>query len=162
MSECRRIESLLEAHHDGELGIWERGRVHLHLWRCEPCRARRATLSRVGLWVRAAVETRADPDLWSAIEARLPVRARDPEPGSTPFLRWPTALPALGAAAVAAAAAGLLLRTEPLAVPEGVVRSLNTHGRPVMVLEEPDEPTVIWLMDEGREQRVEESTGVWI
>jgi anti-sigma factor RsiW len=43
MGDCRDIESQLAAYVDGEVGLFERGRVEAHLERCPPCRARAAT-----------------------------------------------------------------------------------------------------------------------
>ena len=43
MGDCREIESQLAAYVDGEVGLFERGRVEAHLDRCPPCRARAAT-----------------------------------------------------------------------------------------------------------------------
>jgi hypothetical protein len=77
-------------------------------------------------------------------------------------------MPTLGAGVVAAALALLFLNGTGGqlslfgAGPESVVRSLNTHGRPVMVLERPDDATIIWLMDEQGIQGAEDSTSVWI
>lgn len=174
MSACERIAPWLDAYHDGELGALRRTRVRWHLAGCPDCRDELAALDDVGGWVRAALDTHAPPDLWSGIQVRLPAersaeaarRATEPAPPRRMRPALAFAMPTLG---VALASAALVLTwngpgglTWFAPDPESVVRSLNTHGRPVMVLDGPDDPTVIWLMDDEQAQGAEESTSVWI
>lgn len=174
MSACERIGPRLDAYHDGELGRLRRWSVRRHVAACPGCRAELAALRGVGAWVREAVDAAPapDPDLWSELRWRLPARTADPparsrrddaaraRPGRAAF-----GMPVLGAGVVAASLALLVLVGPPDLFGKAagtVVRSLNTHGRPVMVLHKPDEATIIWLMDEGGVQGAEDSASVWI
>jgi hypothetical protein len=76
-------------------------------------------------------------------------------------------VPALGAGAAAAAVAlavtgGLQWPASVLPAAQTVVRSVNAHGRPFMVLEAPDDSTIIWLLDDEGVQGAEEASNVWI
>lgn len=170
MSACERIGPLLDAYHDGELGRLRRWRVRRHLTGCEPCRDELAALGGIGAWVRDSLDDAPDPDLWGELRWRLParpgpaVRERG-EAMRTGPARAVFGMPALGAGVVAAALALLVLVGPPdLFGPAAntVVRSLNTHGRPVMVLHGPDDATIIWLMDEEGVQSAEDASSVWI
>lgn len=173
MSACERIAPWLDGYHDGELGVLRRSRIRWHLAGCSGCRDELAALDDAGSWVRAALDI-PPPDLWSGIQLRLPAERsaeaarRASEPASPRRMRpaLAFAMPTLG---VALASAALVLTwngpgglTWFAPDPASVVRSLNTHGRPVMVLDGPDDPTVIWLMDDEQPQAAEESTSVWI
>jgi anti-sigma factor RsiW len=185
MSGCDRFDPRLGAYRDGELGAVERWRVRRHLTRCRSCRESLDALSEVGSWVRAALQ--ADdhdpgaPDLWTAIAAQLPIAAT-PAPTAPRRPRRGFAVPAGAGVLAAAAAAGFLLLRVGIPNPpmsaapapaesgagtaaaqEGVVRSLNTHGRPVMVLDGArDDATIIWLMDDGSDSGSEDASRVWI
>lgn len=165
---CERIAPLLDAYHDGELGRLRRLRVRRHLDRCDGCRDELASLDEVGAWVRAALTAdEAAPDVWGDLRwqlRRLPSPAPAARARRRPFGAV-FGLPALGAGVVAAGVAlSVLLGPPRLFDPAArtVVRSLNTHGRPVMVLQGPDDATIIWLMDERGGQAAEDSTSVWI
>jgi anti-sigma factor RsiW len=153
MSACRSIGPLLDGYHDGELGAPERQRVQQHIAQCRRCKSDLDSLEAVGGFVRAAIAGTPEPDLWRGIERRLPPQ-RAPVNRAPSRRRWMRPLGA--AAAVAAAAAIVLLVTEaPLPVStdsgaRGVVRSVYSHDRPVIVLEgeAAQDPTIIWLMDE--------------
>lgn len=172
MDRCEQIGLMLDAYHDRELGVLGRWRVARHLARCASCRRSLDEIEHVGSWVREALADATPPDLgpelWADIAARLPAAAPAPRRSLGALLpRWDFALPAGAATLVAAAFCGVLLwQTQlaepPAALPEGVVRSLNAHGRSVMVLDGPRaESTIIWLMDEAAEP-AEELASVWI
>jgi anti-sigma factor RsiW len=168
---CERVGPLLDAYHDGELGRLRRLRVRRHLDRCDACRDELASLDGIGAWVRDALDGDGAhapaPDLWSDIRWQIAARRGQGAPAAP--RRRPLGgrfgLPALGAGVVAAGIATTFLLGPPQLLDSAartVVRSLNTHGRPVMVFDGPDDATIIWLMDEQGSRVAEESTSVWI
>ena len=174
MSGCQSIGALLDGYHDGELGSLERWRVQRHLAGCAACRDELASLAQLGGLVRTAVGRAPEPDMWDAIAARLPSRRPERErPGNaTPRAptrrRWLAPL-RVGTAAAACAAAFLVTTSDSghlasISGASGVVRSIYSHERPVMVLEPEtsDDATIIWLMDESGEQSPEVSESVGI
>jgi anti-sigma factor RsiW len=160
MNGCQGVGPLLDAYHDGELGIVARARVRRHLSRCGACQHEFTELTGVGSWVRGALAA-PDPDLWDGIARRLP--AARPQEVASRRLRFAIPIPALGGTVLAAAVAALFVLL-PTGLPEtsGMVRTLDTHGRAVMVLEAADEPAIIWLMDETETQLPEEWSSAWI
>jgi anti-sigma factor RsiW len=169
MSACDRIGPVLDAYHDGELGFLRRWTVRRHLDGCPDCRDELAALGGIGTWVRDAVDSGPAPDVWGDIRWRLP--ARRPQPGAARSEeglpgRAAFGMPALGGGVVAAAIALLVLVGPPeLFGPAAgsVVRSLNTHGRPVIVLDgAPGDATIIWLMDDEGARSAEDANSVWI
>ena len=177
MTSCERVGSWLDGYHDGELGTLRRWWVGRHLAGCTECRAEIASLAQLGDWMReVASSASAVPDLWAGVAARLP----SPDPATevasarTPaWVGWGSwfSKPILGGALAAAAVAGVVLvHPAPLPdVPPGsVVRSINSHGRPVMVLEgkavegRAASPTIIWMMDAQHDPNPEEVADVTI
>jgi len=173
MTSCDRIGPWLDGYHDGELGLLRRWWVGRHLAGCSGCRSELSGLLQIGDWMRETSAVR-EPDLWPGVVARLPsVQARPSAvASSSPVRRWRPRLstPVLGGAFAVAAATVLLVRPElstlltPVAQPAGVVRSLNSHGRPVMVLEGQKDATatIIWLMEEQHDPNPEEVADVTI
>jgi anti-sigma factor RsiW len=152
----RHIESeLLHAYHDGELGRLARWRTRRRLARDPAARAELARLAELRAAVREVAGGAPAPDLWAGIAARLGALDADlergapavPSPALAGLRAWLRPL-AAGAVAAAAAAAWLLFSAPTEAVDEGVVRWLYTRGRPVMVLDRPEDATIIWLLDE--------------
>jgi anti-sigma factor RsiW len=163
MSACKSIGPLLDGYHDGELGSLERWRVQRHLTGCGACRHDLASLEQIGGFVRASVAGAGATDLWDAIEARLPAARPAPPPRRAlrPRMLW---MPGIAAAAAAAVLA-LWLPIDADRGPSGVVRSVYSPERSVMVLEaeQSDDPTIIWVMDEqGGGAAQEGSPGVGI
>lgn len=167
MSACKNIGPLLDGLHDGELDGPERQRVQQHLDQCPRCRRDLASLEAVGGFVRAAIAGAPEPDFWSGIERQLP-RPRVPVRRAPLRRRW---MRPLGAASAVAAAAAVVLSVVETPIPvssdsgaRGVVRSVYSHDRPVLVLEgeTAKEPTIIWLMDENvkPEHEVERSVRI--
>lgn len=155
MSACKSIGPLLDGYHDGELGAPERQRVQQHVEACPRCRRDLDSLEAIGGFVRAAIAGTPEPDLWSDIARRLPPQ-RIPARRAPLRRRWTRPLGAVAAAA-AAAAVVLLVTDAPIPIPvsadsgaKGVVRSVYSHERPVLVIEgeAANDPTIIWLMDE--------------
>jgi anti-sigma factor RsiW len=165
MNRCERMAPLLDGYHDGELGFLDRWRVERHLAGCPTCRSELAGVGAVGAWVRESVGSPRDPNLWPEIALQLP--ASPAGAASVRIRSWRVVVPG-AAAAVATAAAALLLTwstVAPAPSSQGVVRSLNTHGRPVMVLDGlKDDPTIIWMMDDGSatQRSSEDAANVWI
>jgi len=144
----------LHAYHDGELGALARWRFEWRLRRSPQLRRELAALARVGELVCESELRASEPDLWDRIEQRLPAldarRAEAAQP--TRAVWW---LRPVGAAAVAVAAllvvyAGWFGSPAPQA---GVVRWMDSEGRPVMVLEADAEAdvTIIWLLEDVAE-----------
>lgn len=167
MSACKNIGPLLDGFHDGELDGPERQRVQQHLDQCPRCRSDLASLEAVGGFVRAAIAGAPEPDFWSGIARQLPPQ-RMPARRAPLRRRW---MRPLGAAAAVAAAAAVVLSVTEAPIPvssdsgaQGVVRSVYSYDRPVLVLEGDDakEPTIIWLMDENvqPEREVERSVRI--
>ena len=134
----------LHAYHDGELRGIAGWRVRRWLARSGAARRELEILARSAEWIREADRTAtAAPDLWEVIGARLP--SIDAQRRSEAQGPWRLAWPAGAVAAVAAAAALAFLLLWPQTESTYAVRSLDTDGRPVMVLE--GEATIIWLID---------------
>ena len=165
MSGCHRVGPLLDGYHDRELRLLARWRVGRHLDRCPACREELAGLARLGDRMREAPSTGPDPDLWSEVAACLPRAAP-----ATVRVRWrvPRLAPIASATLVAGAVAAFWLAPPGLFSPvestsgSGVVQSINAHGQPVMVFDEPDDATIIWLMDDPGREGSEEVASVWI
>lgn len=168
MSACERIGPLLDAYHDGELGRLRRWTLQRHLDGCAGCRRELEELAGVGAWVRDSMDAAPAPDVWSEIRWRLPASGSSAAPPARRHRRPGRAgfgFPVLGAGVVAAAIALLVLVGPPEVFRSqagSVVRSLNTHGRPVMVLDAPGDATIIWLMDDQGVQSAEDASSVWI
>jgi anti-sigma factor RsiW len=153
MSEDRERERMeLEAYHDGELSVFARWRVEKRLAHDAAARRELAALEELGTLLREhASEEPAAPDLWTGIRAQL-ATARRPEP-----LEADDALPSrsgwlpawlgagLAAASVAAVMASGALAGD--ARPVGSVRWLDGKGKPVMVLQDDRDATIIWVLD---------------
>ena len=146
----RRAERL-GAYHDGELAARVSRRMAEALERAPEERAELARLAAVGEWVREAEAARPSemPDLWSTLAPRLAAidaeRAAARAAGGWAWLLRPV----LAGAAASAVAAGVLaaLFWSTAAHDHDVVQWLDSQGAPVMVLESPDDTTIIWVMD---------------
>ena len=148
-----RDELALHAYHDGELRGLGRWRFERRLARSPALRRELEALTRVRELVRESEELSAAPDLWGAIEQRLPAadarraeaEAARADGGLLAPLGW--LVRPLGAAAAAAAAAALafvlLSGDNPTG---GVIRWMDSGGRSVMVLEGDEEVTIIWVI----------------
>lgn len=173
MSAKQRFEQTLAAYHDGELGRLRRWWVERRLRRDADARRELESLDVLGDRLRADEPAApAAPDVWDEIRQRLPAvhpaADRSPQGWLRPTLPWAGA--ALAAAALAAAAATALLF---LAAPEligrgaapvagnGAVRWLDSHGQPMMILQDDREATLIWVTDdEERVSRRGEAHGI--
>jgi anti-sigma-K factor RskA len=153
--ETRSFEEL-NAYHDGELRGLARWRFERRLRREPQLRRELAGLERLAGLVRAHETGAAEPDLWDRIEQRLPaIDARRTEAEAGRRAGWSPLLRPLGAVAVAAAALAVVylgwLPAQP--APGGVVRWMDSGGRPVVVLEgdAKSDVTIIWMLEEAVE-----------
>jgi anti-sigma-K factor RskA len=155
MSPRRDADEALHAYYDGELSRFARWRVKRRIARDPDARREFERWSRIGALLRESEAEAPAPDLWAGIEGRL--RAVDatlevPESVRRPWFASAAGLlrPAAAVAVVAgvAVAAALFFTSGPPPHPS-VVRWLDTMGQPVMVLEQEDDATIIWLMDSG-------------
>ena len=153
MRACEDFATDLELFHDGELDPPAAQELELHLDHCASCRAEIAGLRALRIELARHDATHPELDLWSAIEARLP--ALDAE--LHPRLPWwrrlelgPWILRPFGAVMAFGAIAVVAVLARPSA-PIDVVRSIDTSGRPVMVLPSTDDATIIWVMDDPSE-----------
>jgi len=150
---CEDFATELELFHDGELDPPGVHRLERHLGHCARCRAELAALGELRRRLGQHDAEAASPDLWSAIEARLPAL----DAALRPRLPWwrrlelgPWVLRPLSAvAAFGAITAVVILARQP--APIDVVRSIDASGHPVMVLPSSDDATIIWVMDDPSE-----------
>ncbi len=151
-------ERNLQAYHDDELGAVARWRWRRRIARSPRLHDGLEQLAEVGNWVRRA-DTQQTPDLWDQIALRLPaidaVRADTPDAESALLrwtglrVRWTGLRPVMAAAATAAVAVALALGTigDGPGQRAGTVRWLDTGGRSVIVLDDPDAATIVWLLE---------------
>jgi anti-sigma factor RsiW len=156
MSEKRERERLeLAAYHDGELSVFARWRVERRLARDAAARRELASFAELGALLREQADAEpAAPDLWAGVRAQL-ATARRPEPlEADDALPSPSGwLPAWLGAALAAASVAAVMASGALAGdarPVSSVRWLDGKGKPVMVLQDDRDATIIWVLDEPK------------
>lgn len=151
--ERARLE--LDAYHDGELGWLARRRVERRLAHDVAARRELAALAELGALLREHVNAEpATPDLWAGVRAQLATAAR-PAPleadDALPLRAgW---LPAWLGAGLAAASVAAVMASGALAgdaAPVSSVRWLDGKGKPVMVLQDDRDATIIWVLDEPK------------
>ncbi len=165
-------ERWLDLYHDGELRGLQRWRFERLLRRNSGLRRELAVRGELGALLREASAATGEPDLWAQLAPQIAKQPRpDPAVKAAPIPRvsgsWLSPLRIGPVLAGAAAAAALYLApvaptTEPVArttAHRGVVRSIQSQGRPVVVLEGAEEATIIWLMDREGEADLEEEQG---
>jgi anti-sigma factor RsiW len=156
MTEKRDRERLeLDAYHDGELSLLARWRVERRLARDPSARRELASLDELGALLRehASAEP-ASPDLWNGVRARLATAPRPAPLEADDALREHTGwLPAWLGAGLAAASVAAVMASGALAGdarPVGSVRWLDGKGKPVMVIQDDRDATIIWVLDEPK------------
>jgi hypothetical protein len=175
------VERWLDLYHDGELRGLRRWRFERLLRRNPGLRRELAVRGELGALLREASAATGEPDLWANIASQIADRPRSG--GAVKAARTPRSAPTSGAfwgwlsplrigpviAGVATAAALYLAPVAPTTEPvaraaahHGVVRSIQSRGRPVVVLEGSDEATIIWLMDREGEAEEEQGDGVQV
>jgi anti-sigma factor RsiW len=156
MSEKRERERLeLAAYHDGELSWLARRRVQKRLAHDAAARRELAVLSDLGALLREqASAAPAAPDLWAGVRAQLATARRpealDADDALAGRAGW---LPAWLGAGLAAASVAAVMASGALAgdaAPVGSVRWLDGKGKPVMVLQDDRDATIIWVLDEPK------------
>jgi anti-sigma factor RsiW len=145
----------LDAYRDGELSAWRRWLVGRRVARDPALQRRLATLDTLGDLLREEAESTVPPDLWDGIRARL---ATAPRPGPRVDTHEPdpatSAAPAWLGAAFAAAVVVLVMATSwfPGDAPSvASVRWLDSKGKPVMVLRDDPEATIIWVIQKPKQ-----------
>ena len=146
----------LHAYRDGELPLWRRWRVARRL-REEPAAQRElAGITELGALLREHAAVQPVPDLWADVRARLataerpaPLEADDAVPARAPWL------PAWLGAGLAAASVAAVMATGWLAgdaAPQGSVRWVDSKGKPVIVLQDDRDATIIWVLQKPKVQ----------
>jgi hypothetical protein len=143
---------------DGELGALGHWRARRRLNRDAAARAEQARLDALGGMLRELDGAGATPDLWPSIRAALDAAPASPAPdgGLASRLAWPGFHLRWIGAGLAAAAAGVALAiglSSGDASEPGAIRWLDARGRPLLVLQDDAEATIIWVpepsLDEG-------------
>jgi anti-sigma factor RsiW len=104
---CDRFRLLVQADHDGELGVAEAADLQVHLAGCAGCRALRAELAELSARLRAELPRHAAPAaLRAALQAQAEVTPAPVVPLRPRPRRWPSVgLAVAGAMALAASVA---------------------------------------------------------
>jgi hypothetical protein len=137
---------------DGELGLLGRWRARRRLARDAAARAERDRLEALGGWLRQLDGASAPPDLWPGIRAALDAAAAA-RPAASPAwrpraeLRWLDLRWLGGGLAAAAAVAVAIVWGGGQAPEKGAIRWLDGRGRPLMVLQDDADATIIWVPD---------------
>ncbi len=152
--ERRKAGQELHAFRDGELPFWKRRRVARHLARDAAAQREVASIAEIGALLREQAASLAAPDLWAGIRAQLPTAPRpapldadDAQPALTSWLPgWLGA--AIATASVAAVMASGLGSGD--AAPVESLRWLDSKGKPVMVLQDDRDATIIWVLSKPK------------
>jgi anti-sigma factor RsiW len=150
---CEDFATDLELFHDGELDPPAAHRLELHLGRCAACRDELEGLRALRHELVRQDASHPTPDLWSAIEGRLPFVDDELRPREAWWRRLELGtwiLRPVGAVAAFGAVVLVAVLARPTA-PVDVVRSIDAIGHPVMVLPSADDATIIWVMDDPSE-----------
>jgi len=100
--DCSRLDAMIDAYLDGELGDAERSRIARHLAECERCAAHYGTLVAAVGRLETLPELRAPEEFVAGVMARLPERRPAAEPAR---VAWVLGLSgAVATAAIVAAA----------------------------------------------------------
>jgi len=153
----------LHAYHDGELDWLSRWWWGRRIARSQRLRHELEQLTELGDWIRES-ESERNPELWDRIAMRLPAidSARAENSGAEPGLvpesldqspgwleNWTGFRPILAAVATAAVAVVVALGTigDVPGQRPGAVRWLDTGGRSVIVLDNPEAATIVWVLE---------------
>jgi len=144
-------ERNLHAYYDDQLGAVARWWWQRRIARSPRLSEQLEQLVEVGNWVRKA-DMQPNPDLWDPIALRLPAidaTRADTQDMETGLLRRAGLRPVMAAAATAAVAVAVALVTtgDGPSQRAGAVRWLDTGGRSVIVLDNPEAATIVWLLE---------------
>ena len=158
------IERHLDLYYDGELRGFRKWRFERLLRRNPGLRRELETRAQLGALLRESLPEPESPDLWAEIAGQI---ARTPQPevpeaSWTQWLQpWPLRVaPALAGAIAAVAFFVIPAGEDPMVQAQGVVRSIVSQGRPVVVLDDSEEATIIWFLDGENDASEEVSDGV--
>lgn len=153
MSARDRINEQLQAYYDGELHGLARWRVERRLARDPAARQELLAFEETGRLLREVEGEQAAPDLWETIRLRLPAldaqRAELEEAAGLARSRLWALSPWVGVGVgVAAAVLALAIGVEwgDASVP-GSVRWIDSGGKPLMVLQDDSQATIIWVIE---------------
>jgi anti-sigma factor RsiW len=151
-----REERALHAYHDGELTGLRRWWFERRLSRSPELRAQLEMLEELAGLVGECDAGQPTVDLWDSIALRLPAldaqRAEVVErPGGLFQASYLRPLAALAVTVALALALFLGIIDDGANPTPGVIRWLDTGGRSVMVLEEQEGATIVWLLDSSQE-----------
>lgn len=180
------IERWLDLYHDGELKGLRRWWFERLLRRNPGLHRDLAVRDQLRSLIRETAGASETPDLWGSIANQVAAHAppermseRERRAASPRSLGgWLSLPPWLSPARLGPALAGVAAVAVFYAIPvrwtslggvesaaadnHGVVRSISSQGRPVVVLEGSDEATIIWLMDSEGEAEEEQADGVQV
>lgn len=150
------IERTLDLYYDGELRGLSKWRFERLLRRNPGLRRELETRSELSTLLREAVPETTGPDLWSGIAHGIAAADRNESPASASggWARgWLSPLRIAPVLAGSAAAMLFFLLPAPQGdqAHQGVVRSIVARGRPVIVLDDSKEATIIWVMEDEKE-----------
>lgn len=157
------IERWLDLFYDGELRGFRKWRFERLLRRNPGLRQELETRAQMSQLIRESTLEPEGPDLWAGIAAglqRVGKEAEAPAPWWREWLRPLRVAPALAGAAAALALFVVPSVEEPVVQAQGVVRSIVSKGRPVVVLDDSEEATIIWFLEGDPETTEEAPDGV--
>jgi anti-sigma factor RsiW len=164
--EIGRDQRDLNAYHDGELSGLRRWMFERRMARSPGLRAELEALKRLSRSVQTLGLQPPNVDVWGEVSLRLPAidseldgqrqgrdaqQRGDVEPRAWFGTDWLAAYsrPVTAVAAAVALALALFLGIMEDSAPatRGMIRWMDTGGRSVMVLEDQDDATIVWLLD---------------
>ncbi len=157
--EIGREQRDLNAYHDGELSGLRRLIFERRLARSPGLRAELEALKRLTRCVQGLAQPPPSVDIWYEIALHLPAidaqpagqRQRGAEQRGWRGMDWLAAysrpLATVGAAVALALALFLGIMEDGAPATPGIIRWLDTGGRSVIVLEDQDDATIVWLLD---------------
>jgi anti-sigma factor RsiW len=156
MSEGRtRERQELHAFQDGELPFWRRWRVSRRVARDLEAQRELASIAELGALLREQAAAQPTPELWESVRAQLATAPR-PKPlvdddavgSAAPGLPAWLGAGLATASVVAVMASGVLAGETPRVES---VRWLDGKGKPVWVIQDDRDATIIWVLDKPKQ-----------